>query len=194
MKKKLMKRLLLSLAVLSLSFGTSCANNGNSNATAKALNDEQPAVEASAPAEANDAVLKSIPASVAPADAFKTIAAQYAGSVVFVDLWATWCPPCRMAMKKVDEFKPAMKTKGCKFVYITGTTSERADFDAMYKNIDGDHFYLTEAQYGGIVNQFQVEGIPHYIILNKKGEVVWQHKGYPGNEEAINQIEMALAQ
>ena len=35
-----------------------------------------------------------------------TIKNNYKGKVVFIDLWATWCGPCRKAMVSVDSIKP----------------------------------------------------------------------------------------
>ncbi|MBQ7634689.1 MAG: TlpA family protein disulfide reductase [Bacteroidaceae bacterium] len=186
-----MKKLFISLAALALSLGTGCAGNTNP----APASDSQPADTLQQP-EATGAgpVLKTLAADVAPAEVFNTVAAQYAGSVVFVDFWATWCPPCRQAMKLVDAIKPTLMAKGCKFVYITGETSPRSDFDEMFKGIDGDHFYLTDAQYKGVLERFGVEGIPHYVLLDRKGNVVWQHTGYPGNDEVVSQVEGALAQ
>ncbi len=185
-----MKKLFLSLAVMTLSLSAGCARTTERQAPTDVPVSQQQEAEAE-----GTPILKQIASSVAPNQVFSTIAAQYKGSVTFIDLWATWCPPCRQAMKLVDQIKPELAAKGCKFVYITGETSPREDFDTMYKTIEGDHFYLTDAQYKGLLNQFNVTGIPHYILLSKEGKVLWQSEmGYPGNDEAKNQIEMALAQ
>ena len=182
--------MLLTLTVLALSLSSSCAKATNDRNTLPLDGDENtPTLQTAVAAP----VLKSIPTTVSPEQVFSTIAQQYKGSVTFIDFWATWCPPCRQAMKQVDLIKPALTAKGCKFVYVTGETSPRADFDTMYKTIEGDHFYLTDAQYKGLLGQFDVEGIPHYILLDKEGKVIWQHTGYPGNDEVQSQIEVALA-
>ncbi len=176
------KKLLL-LFVLSLSIGTSCAGTPK-DVPAAPIQQEQ--------TEATEPVLKTIPKTVAPKDVFATIVAQYKGSVVFFDFWATWCPPCRQAMKMVDDIKPSLAAKGCKFVYLTGETSPQADFDTMYKTIEGDHFYLTNEQFKGLCDQFGVQGIPFYILVDKQGNILYQHTGYPGNDEVQSQIEAAL--
>lgn len=178
-----MKKTLIGLVCISCFIGTGCAN------TPKAMPLDEPKEQAAEVAPE----IKPLSPNVAPADVFKTIAANYKGSVTLIDLWATWCPPCRQAMKLVDAIKPALKAKGCKFVYVTGETSPRADFDAMYKSIDGDHYYLTNDQYQYLLKQTQAEGVPHYILLDKAGNILWKNSGYPGNDELQSQVEMALA-
>lgn len=177
-----MKRHILLCLALMLTFSFSCANTPKSYP-----------LEATQP---NDtlAPLRSIPTDVAPADAFNAVAAQYKGQIAFIDLWATWCGPCRQAMNFIKDIKPGLQTRGVKFVYITGETSPQDAFKEMYPAIHGDHFYLTDAQFRGIIDQFRVEGVPHYILINKAGQVVWQHTGYPGNDEVKSQIDALLAQ
>lgn len=184
----MMKRLLTCAACLMLFAAAGCAGKP---ATHDLDTPEKAAVETTA--DAHKAVLKTLNANIAPAEVFSAVAAQYKGSVAFIDLWATWCPPCRRAMAEVDKIKPALQQKGCKFVYLTGETSPLDDFNAMYKTIEGDHFRLTDAQFKGVMEKFEVSGIPHYVLIDRQGNILWQHTGYPGNDEVQSQIEVALA-
>lgn len=186
MNNKKMKRTFLMLLAAFLMVGTSCGKNSNGI--------EEVVPENEQPAQTPKAVLKKIDASLTDKAVFKAIAENYEGKVVVLDFWATWCGPCRMAMKQIDAIKDELVKKGAIFVYVTGDTSPQADFDAMYKGIAGDHYRLPDAQWKTVLNQFGISGIPYYMILKKDGSITYTHMGYPGNDELKMQAEIALSE
>ncbi len=139
--------------------------------------------------------VKTLPTSVAGKDVVSTIAAEYKGKAVLFDFWATWCGPCRMAMKQIDEIKPEMMKKGCVFVYVTGETSPLATWQTMVKDIDGEHYRLTDKQWSELCQSLNIPGIPAYLLLDKQGKKSFDNLsegGYPGSEVLRNSIEVAL--
>lgn len=125
----------------------------------------------------------------------EAIEGAYKGKVVFIDLWATWCGPCRMAMATVDSIKPALAKKGARFVYITGDSSPLNTWKQMIPAIAGDHYRLTKAQWNTLCEEQGVRGIPCYKLLNKDGSTAFSNLtegGYPGNAVIRPAIEKAL--
>ena len=142
-------------------------------------------------------VVKTVPTSVAGKDVVRTIAANYKGKVVLFDFWATWCGPCRMAMKQIDEIKPEMTKKGCVFVYVTGETSPYNNWESMIKSIDGEHYRLTSKQWDELCKSLNIPGIPAYLLIGKSGKQVYDNLsqgGYPGSDILKNNIEVALTE
>lgn len=129
-------------------------------------------------------------------DILKTIIADYKGKVVLVDFWATWCPPCRAAMKTIDPMKEEYaKNKKVVFLYITGESSPEATWKEMIVNIAGDHYRLTAAQWKALGQDLGIHAIPCYMVIAKDGTVAYsniQSGGYPGNDIIKAEIDKAL--
>jgi len=186
-----MKKAILLLAAAAVMATSGCAQKP-AQSEERANHPVQSESQAAAPAAS---VVRTIPTSVHGADILSAIAANYEGKVALIDFWATWCGPCRMAMRQIDEIKPALAEKGCVFVYVTGETSPAADWKAMIKKIEGDHYRLTDAQWGELCKSLNIPGIPAYLLLNKDGSRAYDNLsqgGYPGSEVLQNNIEVAL--
>ncbi len=121
---------------------------------------------------------------------------DYSGKVVLLDFWATWCPPCKVSIPKINNLYTKYKDKG--FQVISVSVDRIANFkdqDKLKKfikqfSMNYPVVYVTRevrAKYGGIPS------IPTVFILDKEGNVVSIYKGFSESiekeiEETINQL------
>jgi thiol-disulfide isomerase/thioredoxin len=135
--------------------------------------------------------VKNIDENLSGEDVFKALVADYKGKPVLVDFWATWCGPCRAAMKTILPVKEELADKVA-FIYITGPSSPKAKWENMIPNIHGDHYYVTDTQWSALLDQFESNGIPTYVVVDKKGKVVNKYVGFPGVEVMKEALEGIL--
>ncbi len=128
---------------------------------------------------------------VAPENILQTILDNYKGRAVLIDMWATWCGPCRAGHKTMAPLKEELKGRNIKFVYITSPSSPPTTWQKMIKDIDGDHYYLTEEQNHYILSHYESSGIPTYAIYDTKGHQTYKSIGFPGNDVIRKELEAA---
>ena len=129
---------------------------------------------------------------VKPENILQAILDRYKGKAVLIDMWATWCGPCRAGHKAMAPMKEQMKGQNVQFVYITSPSSPMSTWQEMIKDIDGDHYYLTPEQYSYILAKYESSGIPTYAVYNTQGEQTYKVIGFPGNEEIRKRLEEAM--
>ena len=128
---------------------------------------------------------------VAPENILQTILDNYKGKAVLIDMWETWCGPCRAGHKTMAPMKEQMKGQNVQFVYIASPSSPPTTWQEMIKDIDGDHYYLTEEQNHYILSHYESSGIPTYAIYDTKGHQTYKSIGFPGNDVIRKELEAA---
>lgn len=111
--------------------------------------------------------------------AFEEIIDRYKGKILFIDFWATWCAPCLQAIKEIAHIKAELK-EDVVFLYITNDSSPITAYNVMTPTIEGEHYRLTPQEYAVIAKRFNIVGIPHYVIADRKGQILednfrWSH-------------------
>ncbi|GAC1406353.1 MAG: hypothetical protein NVSMB64_11950 [Candidatus Velthaea sp.] len=96
--------------------------------------------------------------------------AHYRGSVVVLNLWASWCPPCVAEMPDLQRFASEYKSKGVVVLGIDQGESSRAASDfAKQRGVTFPILLDEEQQYG---RAFTAIGLPTTVIVDRRGHVV----------------------
>jgi thiol-disulfide isomerase/thioredoxin len=103
------------------------------------------------------------------ADIFK----KHKGKVIYVDFWASWCIPCRAEMPNAAILKEKLKGKNIVFLYLGYNDKETAWLKARKQlDIQGEHCLLNDKMIKEADEIFGINGIPHYAIIDKNGNIV----------------------
>lgn len=118
----------------------------------------------------------------------ETILSKHKNKVVFIDLWATWCMPCLQAMRQFRSAKGDYHDKDVVFVYLTDESSPRKLWEEKIEGIGSEHYYLKADQWRYVMNHFELEYIPSYLLFNKEGLLIKKFSSFPGNDEMKEMI------
>ncbi|HEU5291615.1 MAG TPA: TlpA disulfide reductase family protein [Cyclobacteriaceae bacterium] len=96
---------------------------------------------------------------------------QFKGKVVFINLWATWCGPCRVEMPSIQELYNGLDKDKIQFVILSLDRNE--DLPKIMKFVEKNQFTFPVYQPKGFLPAlFQVPSIPTTFIIDKNGNVV----------------------
>ena len=108
--------------------------------------------------------------------------AKHRGQVVMINFWATWCGPCRQEMPLLDGIYRKYKPMGFTLVGVNVEPDPKAAEKWLGSNmrVTFPIAYDTDSR---VSKLYRVAGMPSTVIVDRKGNVRYLHKGYkPGDE------------
>ena len=122
---------------------------------------------------ASESVAKAVEGSVAPEFTVKDLdgkdvaLSSLKGSVVLVNFWATWCPPCKEEIPSMIKLNQAMTGKAFRMLAISIEEGGKEAIDSYFKGRRDLPTYLdTEAK---VSQLYGTTGVPETFIVDKQG-------------------------
>ncbi|RZJ30994.1 MAG: TlpA family protein disulfide reductase [Flavobacterium sp.] len=101
----------------------------------------------------------------------ETILKRHQGKAVMIEVWASWCGDCVKAMPKLKETQAA--NPNVDYVFISMDKAADKWKEGIEKHdLKGEHYWATDGMKGAFGKSIDLDWIPRYIIIDKKGNVV----------------------
>jgi cytochrome c biogenesis protein CcmG/thiol:disulfide interchange protein DsbE len=96
---------------------------------------------------------------------------QYAGDVVLLNIWATWCAPCEKEMPSIERLYQEMAPLGLRLVSVSVEFSDSA---AVRRWLAARKltFPVLLDQHGKIEETYQTTGVPESFVIDRQGTMV----------------------
>jgi thiol-disulfide isomerase/thioredoxin len=101
---------------------------------------------------------------------------QYKGKVVFINLWATWCGPCKAEMPGIQSLAEKLKNEPVEFVMLSVDKEVALPKVTTYLEKNEYTFPVFMSQ-GYLPGQLRVPSIPTTFIVSKEGKILMKEVG-----------------
>ena len=106
--------------------------------------------------------------SLPDVDGKMTNLTDYKGKVIFLNIWATWCPPCVQEMPSMEKLYRELKDEGLEILAVSIDASGGEAVIPFMKKY-GLSFPALLDTTGSIKNLYQTTGVPETFIIDKDG-------------------------
>lgn len=125
----------------------------------------------------------------------KTSLSDLKGKYVYVDVWATWCGPCKREIPSLKKIEKQYHGKDIEFVSISVDDARRSGSDekahaawkqmVAEKELGGIQLFSDKAWQSDFVREYKITGIPRFILIDPNGNIVTPDAPRPSSKKLI---------
>ena len=123
-----------------------------------------------------------------PTNAGTLTLAELKGKVVYLDFWASWCPPCRNSFPWMNEMTHRYNRQGLAVVAVN--LDKDRELAARFLNEVPANFIVAYDQKGSVADDYHVPGMPSSFIIGRNGNIQSTHIGF--RNEDTPELEASL--
>jgi thiol-disulfide isomerase/thioredoxin len=120
---------------------------------------------------------------------------DFKGKYVYIDVWATWCGPCRAEipfLKKVED-----KYEGKNIAFVSISVDVQKDFEKWKKFVDekqlgGVQLFADKDWNSDFMKSYSINSIPRFILIDPTGKIVSADAARPSNLKLQEQLDALL--
>lgn len=112
------------------------------------------------------------------------------GKLVYIDVWATWCGPCKGEIPFLQKLEKDYHRKAIHFVSMS-VDDDKGAWEKMVKekNLGGIQIHADDAWKSSFVQAYEIKGIPRFILLDKEGDIISADAPRPSTDKIRTMIE-----
>lgn len=116
------------------------------------------------------------------------------GKLVYIDVWATWCSPCKNELPALQKIEKAYQKRKIAFVSISVDEDHKA-WKKMVKEqkLSGIQLIADKNWKSNFVKAYRIQGIPRFILIDSEGKIISANAPRPSNPDLLVLIEESLA-
>jgi thiol-disulfide isomerase/thioredoxin len=96
--------------------------------------------------------------------------------LTLLNLWATWCAPCRREFPEIQRLQQHYRTRGLRVVAVSIDRGSDNPVRAFIKRV-GVTFIVTHDNTGGIERAYRATGVPESFLIARDGRLLWHRVG-----------------
>ncbi|RAR72762.1 TlpA family protein disulfide reductase [Flavobacterium aciduliphilum] len=125
----------------------------------------------------------------------KTKLEDLRGKYVYIDVWATWCGPCRGEIPFLQKIEEQYHGKNIAFVSISIDTQKDHDKWKNFvkdKSLGGIQLIADKDWYSDFIKAFGIESIPRFILIDPTGKVIHADETRPSEPSLVETLDKLL--
>lgn len=107
---------------------------------------------------------------------FRKLVEPYRGKIILIDVWGTWCSPCKAALEHSQEEYERLKPYDMIFMYLASDSPDESWKNVIKEyGVTGDnvvHYNLPREQQRAVENYIQINGYPTYKLVDQNGNLL----------------------
>ncbi|POY36286.1 hypothetical protein C3K47_11055 [Solitalea longa] len=109
---------------------------------------------------------------------------DFKGKVVLVDVWATWCAPCKQELPYLKQLEEELHDKDIAFVSVTMDKEQDKDkWLAMINDMKMGGIQLFGGPQNELLDFYQIKTIPRFMVFDREGKIVNTNSARPSQPE-----------
>ena len=128
---------------------------------------------------------------------------DFRGKYVYIDVWATWCGPCKVEIPYLKKLEEKFHDKNIEFISISVDDARRSGtMEKAYKawrtmvkdkNLTGTQLITGNGWDVDFIKDYKINGIPRFILIDPQGNILDPDAPRPSNPELTEIFENLLA-
>ena len=107
--------------------------------------------------------------------------AEHKGKVLYVDFWATWCPPCKKSMPFLNALRNELEEKGFEIIAVNVDEDSEVAREFL-ENYPVDYQVVFDPK-GVCPAIFDVKAMPSSFFIDRHGKIRYEHLGFRDDDE-----------